>query len=164
MRRPCAPSVASGRSGKSGGLLPARRRVGAALLSLLLVGLAPGASTLAAQLPTDLVAYVERRLGLSEPQVRGALGALLVYARQRLQKTEFDALAANVPNAQWVMQDVKGQGIVTHPLDSLDDYEKALSNVGIGQPLASEVVPAVLEYLGATGHDVERDILEGILN
>jgi hypothetical protein len=157
-------AVAVTPSAKSRAFVSTRRRFGTVLLSVLVVGLTPGALTVAAPLPNDLFAYIERRFGLSEPQVRGALGALLVYARERLQKTEFDALAANVPNAGRIMQEVKWQGIVTRPLDTIDDYERALENVGIGQPLASQVAPAVLEYLGQTGHDVERDILAGIVN
>ena len=109
------------------------------------------------------VGYLQQQLGLTEPQARGALGALLVYARQRLTKTDFDALAARVPNAESIMQQVKLRGIVTGPLDDMDHYEKALASLGVGQPLASQIAPAVLDYLGATGHDLERDILASIV-
>lgn len=52
---------------------------------------------------------------------------------------------------------------VNGPLDDVEGYEKTLSNVGIGQPLASQIVPAVLDYLDAAGYSRERDILAGIL-
>jgi hypothetical protein len=110
-----------------------------------------------------LIQNLQQRFALSDRQVRGALGALLVYARERLPQTEFDELAAQVPNAERIMQDVKLQGVVTRPLDNLDEYEEALSSLGIGQPLASQIAPAVLEYLGAAGHQQERDILSRIL-
>jgi hypothetical protein len=116
-----------------------------------------------AQQPTGLQAYLQQRFQLSIPQVRGALGALLVYAQQRLQKSDFDDLAAHVPNAEHVMQVVKQQGIVTGPLDDIDAYEKSLASLGIGQPLASQIAPAVLEWLGAAGYSYERDILTGIV-
>jgi hypothetical protein len=103
--------------------------------------------------------YLQQRLGLSESQVRGALGALLVFARDRLPKPEFDELAAQIPNAAQIMQETELRGIVTGPLDDLDDYEATLSSLGIGQPLASQVAPAVVEYLGVSGYDHERDIL-----
>jgi hypothetical protein len=35
--------------------------------------------------------------------------------------------------------------------------------VGIGQPLALQIVLAVLDYLDAAGYSRERDILAGIL-
>lgn len=140
-----------------------RRLIGKVLLNLLLMCLMLDANAIVPQPPTDdLITYLEQRFGLSEIQVRGALGALLVYAQQRLEKTEFDALAANVPNAERIMQDVKLRGIVTRPLNDINDYENSLVRLGIGQPLASQIMPAVLEYLGATGHDLERDILAGI--
>ena len=106
-----------------------------------------------------ILPVLQERLGLSDPQVRGALGALLVFVRERLPKPEFDDLVETIPNAHRIMQDVKLRGIVNGPLDDLDDYEAALSNIGIGQPLASQFVPAVLQALGETAHLRERNIL-----
>ena len=92
-----------------------------------------------------------------------ALGALLVYPHQRLQKPDFNDLAAHVPNAAHIIQTVKQQGIVTGPLDDIDEYERTLANLGIGQPLASQIAPAVIEWLGAAGYSHERDILTAIV-
>jgi hypothetical protein len=131
--------------------------------SLLMLCLTPCANTAWAQPPTDLQAYLQQRFHLSGPQARGALGALLVYANQRLQKSDFNDLAAHVPNAAHIMQTVKQNGIVTGPLDNIGEYERALSNLGIGQPLASQIAPAVIEWLGAAGYSYERDILTGIV-
>jgi hypothetical protein len=108
------------------------------------------------------VTYLEKRFGLGERQVRGALGALLVFANQNLSKSDFDDLARRIPNAQQIMQTVKQQGVVNAPLDDVEEYEKTLINIGIGQPLASQIAPAVLEYLDAAGYTRERDILAGI--
>lgn len=113
--------------------------------------------------PTDLQAYLQQRFHLSAPQARGAIGALLVYARQRLQKSDFDDLAAHVPNAAHIMLVVKQQGIVTGPLDDISEYERTLTSLEIGQPLASQIAPAVLEWLGAAGYSHERDILTSIV-
>jgi|GEM_PF-2419148 len=107
----------------------------------------------------SVIPQLQERFGLSEPQTRGALGALLVFAREQLPKPEFDELAQRIPNADHIMQEVKLRGIVTGPLDDLDEYEKSLSSLGIGQPLASQFAPAVVEYLGDAGFDHERDIL-----
>ena len=130
--------------------------------ALVLIGGRIAAPQAATPVP-NLIQNLEQRFSLSERQVRGALGALLVYARERLPQTEFDELAAQVPNAERIMQDVKLQGIVTGPLDNLDEYEEALSSLGIGQPLALQIAPAVLEYLGTAGRYQERDILSRIL-
>jgi hypothetical protein len=133
------------------------------ILSVLALCLTSYANTARAQPPTDLQAYLQQRFHLSGPQVRGALGALLVYAHQRLQQADFDDLVAHVPNAAQSMQSVKQQGIVTGPLDDIDDYERTLANLGIGQPLASQIAPAIIEWLGAAGYSYERDILSGIV-
>lgn len=116
-------------------------------------------TSLSAQAGQIITPQLEERLGLSESQVRGALGALLVFVRERLPKPEFDELANRIPNAERIMQDVKLRGIVTRPLDDIDDYEASLASLGIGQPLASQFAPAVVECLGEAGFYNERDML-----
>jgi hypothetical protein len=135
-----------------------------AVLACLLMCSTVPAPALAAAPGQAITPYLQERFGLSEPQVRGALGALLVYARDRLPKPDFDDLAESIPNAERIMEEVKLRGVVTRPLDDIGDYEASLSSLGMGQPLASQFAPAVLEYLGATGHDRERDILARVLN
>lgn len=112
----------------------------------------------------SIIPTLQDRLGLNEQQVRGALGALLVFVREKLTKSEFDELAETIPNADRIMQEVKLRGIVNGPIDDRDDYEAALSNLGIGQPLASQFAPAVLQSLGETGHTRERDILARVIS
>ncbi|HEY2808965.1 MAG TPA: DUF2780 domain-containing protein [Steroidobacteraceae bacterium] len=133
------------------------------VFALLALWLTSHASTAWGRPPTDLQAYLQERFHLSASQARGALGALLVYAHQRLQKSDFDDFAAHVPNAAHIMQVVKQQGIVTGPLDDIDEYERTLASVEIGQPLASQIAPAVIEWLGAAGYSHERDILTAIV-
>jgi Protein of unknown function VcgC/VcgE (DUF2780) len=113
---------------------------------------------------TTLIAELEQRFGLNEGQVRGALGALLVYVRERLPKPDFDQFAARIPDADRIMQEVKTRGIVTGPLDDMDDYEASLSSLGIGQTVAAQIPPAVLEFLGRAGYNRERDILSRALD
>jgi hypothetical protein len=130
----------------------------------VLATLAPTVYSQAADDPgRAIISVLQQRLDLSEPQVRGALGALLVFVRERLPKPAFDDLTETIPNADRIMQEVKLRGIVNGPLDDLDDFEAALSNIGIGQPLASQFVPAVLQALRETGHSRERDTLARVV-
>jgi hypothetical protein len=133
------------------------------IVSFLVLCLTSTANVAWAQPPTDLQSYLQQRFHLSAPQARGALGALLVYAEQRLQKSDYDDLVAHVPNAAHIVQSVKQHGIVNGPLDNIGEYERTLANVGIGQPLASQIAPAVIEWMGAAGYSYERDILTGIV-
>lgn len=143
---------------------PGIRSLGIATLVCLLACFASPERSLAAAPGPAMTAYLQEQLGLSEPQARGALGALLVFARERLPKPDFDDLAARIPNADHIMQEVKQRGIVTGPLDNIGDYEASLSSLGIGQPLASQFAPAVVKYLGAAGYNRERDILARVLD
>jgi Protein of unknown function VcgC/VcgE (DUF2780) len=151
------------RSANRGSLLRASRVLSGVIFSFLALCLSSYANTAWAQPPTELQAYLQQRFHLSAPQTRGAIGALLVYAHQRLQKPDFDDLAAHVPNAAHIMLVVKQQGIVTGPLDDIGEYERTLASLEIGQPLASQIAPAVLEWLGAAGYSHERDILTAIV-
>lgn len=49
-------------------------------------------------------------------------------------------------------------------LDDPSEFEAALSSIGIGQPLASQFAPAVVQALADAGHVRERDILVGTVN
>ena len=133
------------------------------LVCLLWLCAAVGAA-LAAQPGQSILPLLQERFGLSEQQVRDALGALLVFTQERLPKPDFDQLARTVPNSELVMQEVKLRGIVTKPIDDLSEYESVLGNSGISPTYAAEFAPAVLEALHATGHDRERDILARALN
>jgi hypothetical protein len=135
-----------------------------ALLACVLACITPYEHAIAAQPARSIVPQLQEQFGLSESQVRGALGALLVFARERLSKPAFDDLAQRFPNAEAAMQEVKLRGVVTGPLDDRDEYEASLSNLGIRQPLASQFAPAVLQYLAAAGYERERDMLAGILD
>jgi hypothetical protein len=141
-------------------------RLAMAMLVILLGCLILNSSVVRSQAAgsLDLVAHLQERFGLTDRQVRGGLGALLVFCRDKLTKTDFDALALRIPNAESAMQAVKMQGVVTGPLDNIDDFEATLSSLGIGQPLASQFAPAVLEHLAATGRDTERNILASVLD
>lgn len=142
-------------------LLPFRHL---AVLACLLGSFAAHGQAAAAGPGQSIIPRLQDQLGLTEGQVRGALGALLVFVRERLPKPDFDDLAETIPNAEHIMQEVKLRGIVTRPLDDLEEYETALASLGIGQPLASRVAPAVLQSLAETGHLRERDILSRALD
>jgi hypothetical protein len=112
----------------------------------------------------SVIPQLQAKFGLSEWQVRGALGALLIFVRERLPKVQFDELTKNIPNADYIMHEVTQRGIVTRPLDDLDDYEASLASLGIGQPLASQFAPAVVEYLEAAGFQRESSQLARVLD
>jgi hypothetical protein len=135
-----------------------------ALLTCVLACLTLYAHAVAAQPARSMVPQLQEQFGLNESQVRGALGALLVFARDKLSKPAFDDLAQRFPNAEAAMQEVKQRGVVTGPLDDREEYETSLASLGIRQPLASQFAPAVLEYLAAAGYGRERDMLARILD
>ena len=112
----------------------------------------------------SIIPQLQERFGLSEAQVRGALGALLIFVRERLPKQDFDEVAKSIPNADQIMRETRLNGIVNGPLDDIGDYQASLANLGIGQPLASQIAPAVAECLGAAGFQQERSTLLRAIN
>lgn len=111
-----------------------------------------------------IVPYLQERLGLNEQQVRGALGALLIFSREHLPKPQFDQLARRMPNAEQLMADARLRGIVTAPIDDVTELEGALGNIGIAEQVAAQFGPAVLDYLGSAGYYEERDVLSRTMN
>lgn len=107
----------------------------------------------------SIIPQLQERFGMSEAQVRGSLGALLVFVRERLPKPEFDRVSKSIPNADRIMRETRLNGVVTGPLDNIGDYQASLASLGVGQPLASQFAPAVVEYLGAAGFQQERSVL-----
>ncbi len=95
-----------------------------AVLACLLSSLAAHEHVIAGGPGQSIIPMLQDRLRLTEVQVRGALGALLVFAPERLPKPDFDDLAETIPNAERIMQEAKLDGIVTRPLDRIDDYER----------------------------------------
>lgn len=118
----------------------------------------------AAQSLQPIVPYLQERLGINESQAKGGLGALLVFARERLPKPDFDRLARRMPNAEYIMDQTHVRGVVTRPLDDLDEYEDAITNLGISEQSAASFAPAVLAYLESAGYYEERDILSRALD
>jgi hypothetical protein len=118
----------------------------------------------AAEPGPSIIPQLQDRLGLSEAQVRGSLGALLIFVRERLPKPEFDRVSKSIPNAAQIMRETRLNGIVTRPLDDIGDYEASLASLGIGQPLASQVASAVVECLGDAGFVQEQSILVRVIN
>lgn len=112
----------------------------------------------------SVIPQLQEKFGLSEWQVRGSLGALLIFVRERLPKVQFDELAKDIPNAEQIMREVAQRGIVTRPLDDVQDYEAALASLGIGQPLAAQFAPGVVECLAASGFKRESSRLARILD
>lgn len=140
------------------------RRACIALLTAAFVVFAVDNHSFAQQMRQGMIEQLQQRFGLREPQVRGALGALLLYAREQLPKPEFDEFAQSIPDAYHIIDEVKQRGIVTRPLDDIGDYETSLASLGIAHPIAEQFAPAVLELLGAAGRDNERDILARLLH
>jgi hypothetical protein len=131
---------------------------------LLLAWVSMSQHTYGAEGSSGIVSHLQQTFGLSEGQVNGALGTLLVFAREKLPKPEFDELAARMPRADAAMQSVKSQGIVTRPLDTRSEYEDALANVGIPAALAPKFAPAVIAYLGTAGYARESSMLARVFD
>jgi hypothetical protein len=143
------------------------RRFEFKLACALLAGLACFAfhpHAVAADPGRSIIPQLQQRFGLSEAQVRGSLGALLIFLRERLPKPEFDQVSRRIPNADHIMHETRRNGIVTRPLNDIGDYEASLASLGIGEPLASQFAPAVVECLGAAGFQQERSILLRVIN
>ena len=107
----------------------------------------------------SIIPQLQEKIGFSEWQVRGSLGACsssFVSGFRRCNSTsrEKDFRTPTTSCARLTLR-----GIVTRPLDDVRSSEASLASLGIGQPLASEFAPAVVEYLEAAGFQRESSQL-----
>ena len=85
----------------------------------------------AADLGRSIIPQLQERFGLTEAQVRGSLGALLIFVRERVPKSQFDGLLKNIPDADFIMRDTRVRGIVKMPLDDIEDFQASLASLGL---------------------------------
>jgi hypothetical protein len=121
------------------------------------------APALGAEPVQGLVQHLQQEIGLNEAQARDALGALLLFAQGKLPQPEFADLTDGLGGADQLMQDATLHGVVTRPLDTIEEYEQAIASLGVAQSRASRIAPAVLQQLGTAGLVEEREILASVL-
>src|SRR5262250_1449507 len=94
---------------------------GLAVLALLAIG-QPSTSKAALD-PYEMVA---KTLGLSKDQMQGGLGSVLKLAQEKLQKGDFDKVAAAIPGASGYLDKAKSLGAVSGPLKDVGGLNAAL--------------------------------------
>ena len=131
---------------------------GLALLALVAVGL-PSTSRAA----FDAYEMVGKALGLSGDQVQGGLGSVLKLAQEKLQKGDFDKLAAAIPGASGYLEKAKSLGAVNGPLKDLGGLNAALGKLGISQDTASKFLSELPGLVSKTGGEDAGKLLSSVL-
>jgi hypothetical protein len=132
--------------------------VGLALVALAGVGL-PSTSHAALD-PYEMVA---KTLGLSKDQLQGGLGSVLKLAQEKLQKGDFDKLAAAIPGAGGYLDKAKSLGAVNGPLNDVGGLNSALGKLGISQDTASKFLSALPGVVSKTGGEDAGKLLSSVL-
>ena len=131
---------------------------GLALLALVAVGL-PSTSRAA----FDAYEMVGKALGLSGDQVQGGLGSVLKLAQEKLQKGDFDKLAAAIPGASGYLEKAKSLGAVNGPLKDLGGLNAALGKLGICRDTASKFLSELPGLVSKTGSEDAGKLLSSVL-
>ena len=131
---------------------------GLALLALVAVGL-PSTSRAA----FDAYEMVGKALGLSGDQVQGGLGSVLKLAQEKLQKGDFDKLAAAIPGASGYLEKAKSLGAFTGNLNNLAGLNGALGKLGISPDTASKFLSELPGVVSKTGGDDVGKLLSSVL-
>ena len=131
---------------------------GLALLALVAVGL-PSTSRAA----FDAYEMVGKALGLSGDQVQGGLGSVLKLAQEKLQKGDFDKLAAAIPGASGYLEKAKSLGAVNGPLKDLGGLNAALGKLGISPDTASKFLSELPGLVSKTGSEDAGKLLSSVL-
>jgi uncharacterized protein VcgC/VcgE DUF2780 len=131
---------------------------GFALIAVVAVGLTP--TSHAAFDPYEMAG---KALGLSGDQVQGSLGSVLKLAQEKLQKGDFDKLAAAIPGASGYLEKAKSLGAVNGPLKDLGGLNAALGKLGIKPDTASKFLSELPGLVSKTGGEDAGKLLSSVL-
>ena len=128
--------------------------VAAAAPDAAAVGVPEGAGSL-----TDMLGS---KLGLSPDQAKAGVGAILAYAEGALPSSDFQKVSAAIPGAGDNIQAAKDAGGVTGPITDVTGLNAALGKLGISPEVASQLVPAVTDYVGKVAGPETANLLKGL--
>ena len=99
--------------------------------------------------PNALTDQLTSRLGLTPAQASAGVGTVLAYAQAKLPAADFDKVASAVPGSANYMQSAKDAGAVSAdaPISDTAGLNSALGKLGISPEVASQLVPAVTDYI-----------------
>ncbi|MEE4300854.1 MAG: DUF2780 domain-containing protein [Pseudomonadales bacterium] len=119
-------------------------------------GLLGGARNLAAaSLPTLL----GNRLGVSEEQAEGGMGAMLMLARSRLVAGDFDLLAGMIPGASGYLEAAKTLLGADADVSSVSGLESSLGAMGYATEAVSAFAPTVTDVVSSVGGERATSLL-----
>jgi hypothetical protein len=129
-----------------------------ALITLLAVG---QLSTSHAAL--DPYKTLGKTLGLTKNQMQGGVGSVLKLAEEKLQKGDFDKVAAAIPGGTKYLDKAKSLGAFTGNLNNLAGLNGALGKLGISPDTASKFLSELPGIVSKTGGDDVGKLLSSVL-
>ena len=137
-----------------------RRTLITSLISIAVVAVGLPSTSHAAFDPYEMVG---KALGLSKDQLQGGLGSVLKLAQEKLQKGDFDKVAAAIPGASGYLDKAKSLGAVNGPLKDLGGLNAALGKLGINPDTASKFLSQLPGLVTKTGGEDAGKLLSSVL-
>jgi hypothetical protein len=131
---------------------------GVVLIAVLAVGL-PATSHAA----VDVYDMAAKALGMTKDQMQGGLGSVLTLAQEKLQKGDFDKVAAAIPGASGYVDKAKSLGAVNGPLKNVAGLNGALGKLGIKPDTASKFLSELPGLASKTGGEDVGKLLGSVL-
>jgi hypothetical protein len=130
---------------------------GLVLVALITVGLPSTSHAI------DAYDMVAKTLGMTKDQMEGGLGSVLKLAQEKLQKGDFDKVAAAIPGASGYLDKAKSLGAVNGPLKDLNGLTSALGKLGINKDTASKFLSELPGIVSKTGSEDAGKLLSSVL-
>jgi hypothetical protein len=148
--------VACGKSSSETGAAPTPDTAGA--------DQAAAAAAAAPAATGSLTDMLGSKLGLSPDQSKAGVGAILAYAEGALPSTDFQKISAAIPGAGDNIQAAKDAGGVTGPITDEAGLNAAFGKLGISPETASQLIPAVTDYVGKVAGPDTANLLKGLFH
>jgi len=104
-----------------------------------------------------------KSLGMTKDQMAGGLGSMLTLAQEKLEKGDFDKVAAVIPGSGKYIEEAKKLGAVTGPLKNLTGLKSSLGKLGINEKTASSFLSSVPEVVSKVGGEDVGKLLSSVL-
>ncbi len=112
----------------------------------------------------SLTDMLSSKLGLSPAQSKAGVGAILAYAEGALPSAEFQKISAAIPGAGDNIRAAKEAGGVTGPITDEAGLNAAFGKLGISPETASQLIPAVTDYVGKVAGPDTASLLKGLFH
>jgi hypothetical protein len=133
-------------------------RVVAVSVLVFLLGACSGTQSMMGD-KAGLAEGLAKKLGVTDTQANGGVGAMLQLAQEKLAAGEFDSVAKAIPGSQKYLDTAKQLLGGAKVGDGQQGLKGAFAKMGMSPEMVDKFKPPVLDYVGKVGGEQAKSLL-----